>query len=159
MSFHGAALDAGKISIFYSSFFNEKQLKSLIAHEYHHSTWIKKYSNGDEVNLLDSVIIEGKAEYFASLVIGHPFTPHNIDSEQEGELWNRTKDRLDSGNSGIINKVLYGDDGVYPPNYGYFLGFKIVEAYAKKHPDASIDEWSALSAQEIYANSGYGDSF
>ncbi|HLR03032.1 MAG TPA: DUF2268 domain-containing putative Zn-dependent protease [Virgibacillus sp.] len=158
MNFLGVNLGAGLISVFYDTSQSEASLQSTIAHEYHHSTWTEKYSDNYEWDLLGSVIFEGKAEYFASLIFDNRAGANFIGAEEE-ELWDKVKDSLHSANSYKIDNVLYGGENGFPYNYGYFLGYEMVRQYVENHPETTIEEWSKLSPTELYEKSGYGDSF
>ena len=98
MSFPGVTVGAGKISLFNVSSVSKDRLKHTVAHEYHHSTWTADYSRNDEWDLLGSIVFEGKAEYFASLLYGTPPTEvsSRMGKEQERALWKQVKNLLDS---------------------------------------------------------------
>lgn len=157
--FSGVNVDAGKISVFYSGILRGSLLNSVIAHEYHHSTWTEKYSDDYKWDLLGAIIFEGKAEYFASLLFGKPNVHLNLHKKHEKRLWEKVKNSLDSTDPETVNTILYGGKDDIPQSYGYFLGYQIVQEYVERHPELTVDEWSQLSPEEIYKNSGYGDSF
>lgn len=105
----GVTLDAGKISIFYSPYLSNIFLKSTVAHEYHHSAWTSKYGEDYKWNLLGSIIFEGKAEYFASLL----YQPSSakmtaMNKKEEGKIWYKIKDSLHTSNQDKKNTVLFG---------------------------------------------------
>lgn len=159
MNLSGVNLGTGKISVFYYPSQSKSFFNSTIAHEYHHSTWTAKYSDNYQWDLLGSVIFEGKAAYFASLVFEQSEVIfNNISAEQEKKLWGKVKDSLHSTNSFKINNVLYGGKNGFPYNYGYFLGYRIVREFVENHPEATVEEWSKLSPKELYEKSGYEDS-
>lgn len=158
MNFLGVTLGAGEISVFYNTSQSKSSLKGIVAHEYHHSTWTDKYSDNYQWDLLGSVLFEGKAEYFASLVYDNHAGADVIGAEEE-ELWDKVKDSLHSTNSYKIDNVLYGGENGFPYNYGYNLGYKMVREYVESHPESTIEEWSELSPTELYEKSGYDDSF
>ncbi|MFZ0368392.1 MAG: DUF2268 domain-containing putative Zn-dependent protease [Halobacillus sp.] len=157
MSFPGVTVGAGKISLFNVSSVSKDRLKHTVAHEYHHSTWTADYTRNDEWDLLGSIVFEGKAEYFASLLYGTPPTEvsSRMGKEQERALWKQVKSSLDSRDASRVNRVLYGEKGEFPPGFGYITGYHIVEKFAEKHPEASIDEWTKMPPEQLYEKSRY----
>ncbi|WP_158701555.1 DUF2268 domain-containing putative Zn-dependent protease [Lentibacillus sp. Marseille-P4043] len=154
----GVTLGSGKITIFYSPSQSKSILERTIAHEYHHSTWTAEYSDDYRWDLLGSIIFEGKAEYFASLVFGQRVGDNYVSAEQEKKLWGKVKESIHSTNLDKINTILYGGENGLPYNYGYFLGYQIVRRYVENHPGTTVEEWSKLSPKELYEKSGYEDS-
>ena len=78
--------------------------------------------------------------------------------EQERTLWNEVKDSLDTTDRNQVDVVLYGGERDFPYNFGYITGYHIVREYAKNHPQATIEEWSKLSPEQLYEESGYEES-
>ncbi|MCA1011819.1 DUF2268 domain-containing putative Zn-dependent protease [Halobacillus halophilus] len=162
MSFPGVTVGAGKISLFNVASVSKDRLKHIVAHEYHHSTWTADYSlNDEEWDLLGSIVFEGKAEYFGSLLYGTPPTEvkSRMGKEQEKALWKQAKSLLDSNDASRVNRVLYGEKGEYPPGFGYMAGYHIVEKYVENHPESSIEEWTKTPPEQLYRESGYEESF
>ncbi|HEU5140757.1 MAG TPA: DUF2268 domain-containing putative Zn-dependent protease [Bacillales bacterium] len=158
--FAGVTLDAGKISIFYLPYFSNhlQLLKSTVAHEYHHSAWKAKYAEEYNWNLLGSIIFEGRAEYFASLLYGPGAAKiSDMKTKEESRLWNKIKDSLYTVDPEKMDTVLYGGKEGFPINFGYVVGYHIVRDYTESHPDSSIEDWSKLSPEKLYKKSGYGD--
>ncbi|GAA0614710.1 hypothetical protein GCM10009001_34980 [Virgibacillus siamensis] len=157
--FAGINVGKGKISVFYSSSFSETSVKSTVAHEYHHSTWTAKFGEDYKWDLLGSILFEGKAEYFASLVYGQTSTAlyNYMSTEEEKKLWNTIKNPLHITDQEKIHNILYGGGKGFPTNFGYVAGYHIAREYAESHPNATIKEWSKLPPEELYKKSGYGD--
>ena len=159
LDYGGVTVGAGKVSVFYFPYFDKDRLKQTVAHEYHHSTWTEKFSQNYEWDLLGNIIFEGKAEYFTSLLYGEPVVKsYHMDDEQEKKLWNQVKDSLDTTEHEQVNTVLYGDGTEFPYSFGYITGYHIVRDYAENHPETTIEEWTKLSPEVLYEESGYEES-
>ncbi|MYL71603.1 hypothetical protein GLW00_12115 [Halobacillus litoralis] len=159
VDYGGVNVGAGKVSVFYFPHFNKERLKQTVAHEYHHSVWTEKFARNYEWDLLGSIIFEGKAEYFSSLLYGEPVVKtYHMEDEQEKKLWNQVKSSLDTTENELVNTVLYGDGTEFPYSFGYIIGYHIVRNYADNHPETTIEEWTKLSPEILYEESGYEES-
>lgn len=144
----------GKIVVLYNRFFDENILKAGIAHEYHHSAWMEKYNSGAlPSTVLEYLIYEGKAVMFEKEVFPN-IDVTNIDPTFDQELWSQVEPYLDSNDREKILEIIYGGDSL-PKDYGLSEGYKIVQAYLETEPNATVDEWSAISPQEIFENGNY----
>ncbi|OPA75288.1 hypothetical protein BVG16_22085 [Paenibacillus selenitireducens] len=146
----GITPGAGKIIIKYIPDSNISIFNSFIAHEYHHSVWMYKYYDSNrKVDLLENIVMEGKAVYFQTIlypnVVEFPF-------DDNKELDEEFIKNLHSTDPGMIHQIILGG-GIFPPNYGYSKGYEILLTYLSSHPNMTIDEWSQKSAEEIYEGS------
>ena len=126
-----------------------------VAHEYHHSVWTDRYQDRG-FDLVDYLIFEGRADSFAHAVYPEMVAPWTeaLTAEQEAAQWQAMQQHLDSSSVMIQRKFMFGGTDV-PRWTGYTIGFHIVQTYLKKHPNVSIDEWTALDAHDLLAESDY----
>lgn len=123
------------IILFVSIELETEELRALFAHEYHHIcrlSYLNKSPN--EIELLDSLLIEGMAECAVEELYGEdllsPWTKGY--SQEEGmKLW---KDHFVKASKlkGVDNhfSYLYGNEVEGLPKWiGYCLGYKIVRSY------------------------------
>lgn len=148
------AVGAGKIIIPLNLNVLDDGIKSTVAHEYHHSVWAEKYFNKDiGASVLDNIVFEGKAVMFEKTVYpDYGYTAKNVTYNKE--LWSKVKPDLTKYDSNRTSEVLYGGKGL-PENYGYSEGYKMVKSYLDLHPNQTPEDWTALSAQEIFEEGKY----
>ncbi len=128
-----------KLFLFLSQDIDQAELEALFVHEYHHVCRLNKLKgNIEDYTLLDSMIIEGLAEYAVLRHCGKKYLAEwcSLYSEDEMKyIWNKyLKDNL------MIRKknkrhddLLYGN-GRFPKLAGYAAGFWIVRNYYQKNP-------------------------
>ncbi|MGJ7910328.1 DUF2268 domain-containing protein [Neobacillus sp. LXY-1] len=127
-----------KMFLFLSDYEDQKEIEALFVHEYHHVcrlTGINKKLG--EYTLLDSIIIEGLAEYAVLSTCGEEYLANwcHMYSEREINLfWERfLEEQLGiKKNERDHDALLYGG-GRVPPLLGYAAGYNIVEKYYKKN--------------------------
>tara|TARA_R110001592_G_scaffold363133_1_gene680641 strand:+ start:1393 stop:2703 length:1311 start_codon:yes stop_codon:yes gene_type:complete len=111
-------------------------------------------------NLLGNAIYEGAADFISALVCGHHINEHvhTWANPREAEVW------------AAFKKEMYGEETYHwignaeeaqdqPADLGYYIGYKICEAFYQKQSDKAaaiqailkIENW-----QEFYEQSGYG---
>jgi uncharacterized protein YjaZ len=126
-----------KMFLFLSDLDDPKELESLFVHEYHHVCRLNKLKgNMDEYTLLDSMIIEGLAEYEVLKSCGEKYLAKwcKMYSEKEMEgLWERyLSDSLNSKKKERIHDYLLYGHGRIPRLLGYAAGFLLVQKYFTK---------------------------
>ncbi len=47
----------------------------------------------------------------------------------------------------------------FPNRYGYSEGYKMVKSYLDLHPNVTPEEWTALSAKEIFEKGNYLENY
>lgn len=145
---------AGKIIVLYNKDYTENNLRFDTAHEYHHSIWAEKYGSGDEdFTVLDNMVLEGKAMMFSKLVYPE-YYDDILFSAYDREHWSKVVGDLDSTNIKRSLEINFGG-GELPYSYGYSEGYKMVKSYLKLHPEVTPEEWTALSAKEIFEGGNY----
>jgi len=130
-----------------------------IAHEYHHSVWTDQYFKWyKRSTLLDYLIFEGKADSFAHLIYPDMIAPWTtaISSYQETRQWKKISEDLEITNLEKQREYMFGSRSESIPTWsGYTIGFHIVQKFIENHPEAVIEDWTAMDAKEIYEASGY----
>ena len=154
-----------------------ESLRGYFAHETIHT--FQKEPPPEKANaepLLRQMLVEGGADYIASLVTGGLPNPDRdaFARAHEAEIWAQfVKDRA-IANRGFDNQKgftkagesafsrwFYSDQGLpagWKPDMGYWLGLQIAKAYVERaaDPHAAIRELLALDdPAEILAKSGY----
>lgn len=143
-----------KMFLFLSDNVKTKELEALFVHEYHHvcrlNTQNKKF---EDYTLLDSIIIEGLAEYTVLKHCGQKYLAEwcSMYSESEIlELWDKYfKNKLEKKkNERGHDELLFGS-GRIPKLIGYAVGFKIVEEFYKNNNYSTKASFSLSSKKYI----------
>ena len=101
-------------------------LPAIVVHELCHFNQKHPESN----TLLGRALIEGPCDFIAQIVVGDLINPKqkNYGNQHEKELWKEFQSRLDDTNTkDWFNNLLTSKDK--PSDLGYFMGYKISEAY------------------------------
>lgn len=129
----------------------------------------------DSRSFLSQMIYEGKKLYFKSQLlpwveehqlIGYSKDDYHWAQSQEFMTWKFfvEKDMLYSSqsdlrrrflNSGPFTKFYLEFDNETPPRLGQYMGWQIVNAFAKRHPDKSLREVLEMSEQDLFNQSKY----
>jgi uncharacterized protein YjaZ len=146
---------SGKIIVFIDELDN--YYKSGLAHEYHHSVWTEKHFNEDDyLTILDSLIMEGQAVMFETLVYPDSnSTDFVVDDSFNKEYWKSIESYLESSTSGYSIEILMGGSKGLPDYYGYSEGYKMVRSYLNMYPDMTVEEWTSKKAKEIFEEGNY----
>ena len=131
-------------------------LPALIIHEMIHNT--QQPMDG---TLLSGVIREGMADFVAELVTGQPGTIarlHVYGNAHERELWQAFRPVMlgESPDHWLVNSKEETPDK--PADLGYYVGYKICQAYYEKAPNkkqAVADMLTTKDFQALLAQSGY----
>ncbi|KMY30280.1 Zn-dependent protease [Lysinibacillus xylanilyticus] len=149
---------AGKIILPLNLNVLDDSIKVTVAHEYHHSVWAEKhFSNNDWASVLDNIVFEGKAVMFEKSVYpDYGYTP--IDMTYNKALWSKVEPDLNKYDNNRTSEILYGGKGL-PKGYGYSEGYKMINSYLDLNPDKTPEEWTALSAKEIFEKGNYLENY
>jgi uncharacterized protein YjaZ len=132
-----------------------------VAHEYHHRVWLDQHDGQlQTADLLDSMVLEGKADSFARLLYPDRHAPWTeaLTPEQELNQWQAMQKYLNARSDATQQKFMFGGlvgNNDVPLWTGYTIGFHIVQSYLQKHPDVTVDEWTMLNAHDLLDQSGY----
>ncbi|MFS0824720.1 DUF2268 domain-containing protein [Bacillus sp. 1P02SD] len=144
------------------SSFKEDFLEYAVAHEYHHTIYKESGNVNWNNTLLDSIILEGKADTFAKSLYPDINIPwiEPLSAQKEKEVWEDLEEDLWSID---LDRSLYHDYHNGNPNKGiptwtnYKIGYQIMNSFLENNPSVSVHDWTLLSAKEILSNSKYGD--
>lgn len=133
-----------------------EEVPHIVAHELIH--FQQTYDGG---NLLQACLKEGSADFIAELISGKHINGHVHDfaNPKEKELWLEFKERmLDKKYDGW----LYSSTEGRPNDLGYWMGYKITQAYYDRATDKlqAIQEiFTIKNAEKFLAVSGYEEKF
>jgi hypothetical protein len=131
-------------------------LPAIVSHELIH--FQQRY---DTRKLLEHSFMEGSADFVGELISGSQINnaAHRYGMEREAELWKEFSTRFDDTN---YFPWMYGrpTDGK-PNDLGYFIGYRIAQAYYNKATDKKQALREIITARggnvrELLAMSGYG---
>ena len=135
----------------------------IVIHELVHFNQNFSSHNIEYNTLLEQSIMEGMADFIALYLLpNEPFFNqhlHDFADTIEQKLWNEFKVEKDVNysNTEWLYTVKNTSQG-YPPDLGYYIGFKIIESYSKKFDDINIAIRNMLSNPDyydIFDKSGY----
>jgi len=127
-----------KMFLFLSYYDDPKEIEALFVHEYHHVCRLRALNKRlEEYTLLDSIIIEGLAEYAVLENCGEKYLANWCHMYSERELdffWDQfLKKRLNrKKHERVHDELLYGG-GRFPQLLGYAAGYHIVSKYYSRN--------------------------
>jgi uncharacterized protein YjaZ len=158
MCMNAVTIGSGKIVVMIDPTFTDWQrtLPYVIAHEYHHSTWISKHWVNADLSLLEYLIFEGRADAFARSLYSDVSSPWTtmIGDEQEKTVWHLIEPEIHQRGHERINRVMFGDQDI-PLGSGYTIGFNIVRSFTQHNPGYSIRSIIDLKPEDILTMSRY----
>ena len=159
---NAVTLGSGKIIIQIDPTFPQWQetLPYIVAHEYHHSTWISRNWKSADFSVLEYLVFEGRADAFATTLYSHIKNPWTmmVPKAQEQAVWNIIKPELLQHGHERINRVMAGDKDI-PMGSGYTLGFHIVQSFKQHHTEYTDKEIIDLEPEKLLALSSYTGLF
>jgi uncharacterized protein YjaZ len=136
----------------------------VLAHEYHHTVWGYTYfalQQHTSMDLLTGLLTEGLADSFASMLYPHLHAAWTgaLTPEQEAEQWQHIQPFLAGQDGAAYGRFMFGDEASGTPwCAGYTLGYHIVQAYLKTHPEMSAVSLIGMEPHTVLAESGYPDA-
>lgn len=128
------------------------------AHEYHHSVWTASYGKQNPIeDMTDYLVFEGRADAFAKVMYPKPRVPwtHALTPQQESAAWQVIRKNLKSTSADVMQKLMFGGSDGVSQWAGYTIGFNIVQSYVEKRHELTVNEWTALDAEELLRGSKY----
>ena len=131
-------------------------LPHIVAHELIH---YQQTGGGDGASLLEQSIAEGAADYLAERISGAHINAraHAYGLANECALWRDFEPHRDGAD---YRGFLFGGEQPVgrPPDTGYFVGYRIVQAYLERHGTSKSTLRRILdrgAADEVLLRSGY----
>lgn len=146
----GVAQGNNSMSLFFLKDFSKESLLNTTAHEYHHTVALDE---PNRATILDYIILEGKAEFFAHKL--YPMESSEaiaplLDHSLEHVISELNAERL------TTDDLFFGNYEKQIPSFTkYRLGYMIVSDFVKQHPKISLKEWSRMSSVQILEKSSY----
>jgi uncharacterized protein YjaZ len=132
-------------------------LKYSVAHEYNHA--IEGESNDGMIHtILGAVVMEGKADVFASILYPQIDVPWKdpMNTETKEKVVKELMEIGDSSDPRLHLGLRSGNPSKGIPQWAnYKIGFEIVQSYIENHPEVSVGKWTSMHEQEIIAGSEY----
>ena len=130
-----------------------------MAHEYHHAVNFLHDGIPIDSNILDLVVMEGKAESFASIVYPEAkiiWKEEPLSNDEEAKVLEELSVNGESMDYIIYEKLVYGNSRKDIPRFSnYKIGYQITESFIENNPHSSLIEWTKLSAYELIRKSKY----
>lgn len=133
-----------KMFLFLGQIEDPKELEALFVHEYHHVCRLQTLNKRmEDYTLLDSIIIEGLAEYAVLKHCGKEYLAnwcHMYTDREISDFWDKyLKDMLQKKkNERVHDQLLFGG-GRIPKLLGYAAGYNIIgKFYKKRHYSAKL---------------------
>ncbi len=163
-SVNPALVDISKINGFMKKVFENSSgnIALLIAHELVHTQQVFGDNNNNNESLLSQAIVEGSADFIATLILGELSMNKAIfeyGEKNQKELWAEFKSDVDANKGFEETDWFYDYNSVRPADLGYYLGYKISESYYKNsnNKKKAIKEIIEMSdANEFLKKSKYG---
>ncbi|MFB9863218.1 gliding motility protein GldB-related protein [Rufibacter immobilis] len=137
-----------------------KDVPPLIAHELIHFI----QTNRNDTTLLSNALAEGMADFIGELISGVNTNKrlHDFANPREKQVWEAFQKEmyLNRAYNWIANSNQERPD--HPADLGYYMGYKICEAYYQKATDkkqAVKDILEIKDARAFFEQSGYADKF
>lgn len=107
------------------------------------------------LTLLDNMVTDGLADNFAIRMTGETID-WGISPAEEATLWAKFKGDVNQYANPNEASQMLGDPSQGIPNAaGYAIGDHIVALYLHRHPGVTFNQLAGMSAQTIFAGSGY----
>jgi hypothetical protein len=162
-------LSTGEMLVDFLGFSNSQDdLLIYVPHEAAHLLYGGRPADPLEGTLLGSILSEGFATYFSVLFHDGAVSPAEAlgYSPQEWEwavgheraLWEMAKADLASRDEDLIRRFRAAGERVRPDapgKIGYFLGYRILDSYVRRHGADSWGDFFELPLREILSTSGY----
>lgn len=139
-----------------------KDVPYMVAHELIH--YQQDSIPRENLNLLAACINEGSADFIAELISGGGPNrqTHDYGNANEALLWKEFKLIMDDKEDSHDWMYNYKPKNGYPPDLGYWIGYKITEAYYDKATDKKKAISDILHIKDFYqflGDSGYALKF
>ncbi len=124
-------------------------LPYALAHEMHHSYWAQHfYVAGKPFTLLDYMVFEGRADYFAGTLFKHPAPwTKALDALAYNKTWRVISKQLDATDSKTLVADMFGSPQAGIPMWaGYSIGYKLVSERMAREPTLDLAAMTAADS-------------
>ena len=123
-----------------------------MAHEYRLTVWRATHHDATDFSLLEHLVFEGRVDSFPALVVPGraPGGTTGPTRAQKRTLWRQLQPHVAGRERPQVLAFMVGDaeQGI-SPSAGYIPGHRLAQAYLRRHPEAPVADWTALSAGEL----------
>ena len=163
----GRLSDGRMLIDFFGGHSNAEGMRWTLPHEVAHVLRDQE-SEPEPWNVLTVIVTEGMADYFQDLywgeeqdaaeALGYSESEWDWAIAHESELWGIAIKQLEDTSRAIIGRYQWASQRLHPDGprkVGYFLGYRISEAYIARHGREALVDLFRLPAREILDESGY----
>lgn len=150
----GAAAYKDAFILFLDTDFDKDVLAYSTAHEYHHLI-LRDQNKYNLSSILESVIIEGKADAFADRIVKGVSPPWHV--QLDDATMEHIASRVNDYETSFTDFVVGNSQKDIPRWSNYILGKDVLHDYLTAHPELSIPEWTFKEGHEILEEYKYRD--
>lgn len=140
--------------LFLDTDFDKDVLAYSTAHEYHHLI-LRDQNKYNLSSILESIIIEGKADAFADRIVKGVIPPWHVQLD-DGTM-EHIASRVNNYETSFTDFVVGNSQKDIPRWSNYILGKDVLHDYLTAHPELSIPEWTFKDGHEILEGYKYRD--
>jgi len=126
--------------------YDQDVLAYTTAHEYHHLV-LMDTPDFSLNTILNSVIVEGKADAFADRIVKGVSIPWNVEMDEATKK--HVVHLVNSNEVSQLDFILGNKQKELPRWSNYMLGRDIINHYLESHPDQSIADWTYTNQTDI----------
>ncbi|WP_456272536.1 DUF2268 domain-containing protein [Bacillus sp. AK031] len=156
----GYALSENVVMLQIDPSFNEDMLKYSVAQTYHLTMQMENMAMTNE-NLLESFVLDGKADAFASIVYPDQQAPWTEPFSER--LKNKVIEELKESKNLLDEQTYYQFTGYAKRGIPLWsntkIGYEITQSYLENHPEAAIEEWTGMLPREIILGSDFKELY
>ncbi|MBU9713264.1 DUF2268 domain-containing protein [Evansella tamaricis] len=148
--------------LFFHGEVTQKEKQALMIHEYHHICRLHHHGHTeDSVSLLESIVMEGLAEWEVKKQIGSEYLAPWVklySNEFLWKWWERViQEKITLRGRKRHTAYMYGGKYGFPKWLGYNIGFRMVESFAEKNDNLNSLELVQMPAEKILHESFFSD--
>lgn len=150
----GAAAYKNVFILFLDTDFDKDVLAYSTAHEYHHLI-LRDQNKYNLSSILESIIVEGKADAFADRIVKGVSPPWHV--QLDDATMEHIASRVNDYETSFTDFVVGNYQKDMPRWSNYILGRDVLHDYLTAHPELSIPEWTFKDDHEILEKYKYRD--
>ncbi|WP_251030890.1 DUF2268 domain-containing putative Zn-dependent protease [Exiguobacterium sp. s196] len=150
----GAAAYKDVFILFLDTDFDKDVLAYSTAHEYHHLI-LRDQNKYNLSSILESIIVEGKADAFADRIVKGVSPPWHV--QLDDATMEHIASRVNDYETSFTDFVVGNYQKDMPRWSNYTLGRDVLHDYLTAHPELSIPEWTFKEDHEILEKYKYRD--